>query len=143
MRKSLQKVKSCMGNDSANFGDWLLKAANDLKAAKGILGYYEDPPTDTICYHCHQTAGKMLKGFLVRKGIKFGKMHDLIALLNLCLLSEQSLGNLRSELESLNKYYIETRYPPDMPIIYPKQEAEEAVNKAEFVFEAIKDRIAV
>lgn len=130
-----------MDKDSVNYEDWLLKAENDLKAAKGILGYYEEPPTDTICYHCHQTAEKMLKGFLARNGTKFSKMHDLIALLNLCLLNDQSLEILRGGLEALNKYYIETRYPPDMPIVYSKQEAEEAIDKAEFVFKAIKDRI--
>lgn len=41
-----------------NYQDWLLKAENDLRAAEGIFGYYEQPPTDTICYHCHQVAEK-------------------------------------------------------------------------------------
>lgn len=41
----------------------------------------------------------------------------------------------------LNKYYVEAKYPPDMPIDYPKKEAKEAINKARFVFGAIKKKI--
>jgi hypothetical protein len=33
------------------FKAWLDKANNDLLAAEAILAYYEEPPTDTICYH--------------------------------------------------------------------------------------------
>jgi len=130
-----------MGKNSKNSQDWLLKAENDLKSAKGIWGYYEKPPTDTICYHCHQTTEKALKGFLIYTKGEFTKIHDLIALLNLCLLKDKSLKILRDAVKTLNKYYIEAKYPLDMPIDYPKQEAEEAIEKAEFVLNAIKDRM--
>lgn len=130
-----------MDKDSKNYQDWLLKAENDLKAAQGILGYYEQPPTDTICYHCHQVAEKALKGFLTYKQAKFSKLHDLIALLNQCLLKDESLEFLRDKLKALDKYYIEAKYPPDMPIDYPKQEAKEAINKAKFVLKTIKNRM--
>jgi len=54
-----------MDKNSKNYQDWLKKAGNDLKAAEAIIEYYEEPPTDTVCYHCHQTAEKSLKGYLV------------------------------------------------------------------------------
>lgn len=132
-----------MDKDSKNYQDWLLKAGNDLKAAEAILRYYEQPPTDTICYHCHQTAEKSLKGYLIFRNVIFHRIHDLIALLNLCLIKDKSLDNLRENLEILNQYYIEAKYPPDMPINYSKEEAEEAMNKAEFVFRTIKDKMNI
>ena len=49
-----------MDKNSKNYKYWLLKGENDLKAAEGIYGYYKQPPTDTICYHCHQVAEKSL-----------------------------------------------------------------------------------
>ena len=130
-----------MDKNSSNYQDWLLKAENDLKAAEAILKYYEQPPTDTICYHCHQVAEKALKGYLVFKEASLPKIHDLITLLGFCLSQDKTLEILRSELRVLNKYYIETKYPPDMPIDYPKREAKEAIDKAKVIFKEIRERI--
>jgi len=130
-----------MDKNSKNYHDWLLKAENDLKAAEGIFEYYESPPTDTICYHCHQVAEKSLKCFLVYKETIFAKIHDLIALLSFCSSIDKTIENLRDEIRVLNKYYIETKYPPDMPIDYPKEEAKEAIEKARIVLKTIKNKI--
>lgn len=130
-----------MDKNSKNYHDWVLKAENDLKAAEAILNYYEQPPTDTICYHCHQVAEKALKGYLVYKKAKFTKIHDLIALLSHCLLKDKSLENLRVDLKVLNKYYVETKYPPDMPIDYSKEEAKQAIERAIVILKAIKNKI--
>ena len=116
-------------------------ANSGLKAAIAIFEYYDDPPTDTICYHCHQAAEKSLKGFHVFHKTKFHKIHDLIALLNICLTQDKTLEFLRENLETLNQYYIETKYPPDMPIDYPKEEAREAIDKAKIILGSIKDKL--
>lgn len=130
-----------MDKNSKSFQNWLFKAQNDLKAAEGIFGYYEHPPTDTICYHCHQVAEKSLKSYLIFKEIKFHKIHDLIVLLNLSLTRDESLNILRENLEILNQYYIETKYPLDMPIQYSKEESRSAIGKAKLVFQTIKEKI--
>jgi HEPN domain-containing protein len=127
--------------DSKNFEDWLNKAENDLKAAEGILYYYEDPPTDTICYHCHQVAEKALKGFLIYSQGDIPKTHDLIELLNLSIHLNGTLAKLIEEVEILNKYYIEAKYPPDQPILYPKEEAKEVTEKAKLIMETIRSLI--
>lgn len=130
-----------MRADSKNYEDWLAKAENDLKAAKGILYYYEEPPTDTVCYHCHQTAEKSLKGFLVYSVGEIPKTHDLVELLNLCISINDKLSDYKEEVEILNKYYIEAKYPPDQPILYPIEETKEAVTKAKKVFEFIESLV--
>ena len=94
-----------------------------------------------FCYHCHQAAEKSLKGFFVFHKTKFHKIHDLIALLNICLTQDKTLEFLREDLETLNQYYIETKYPPDMPIDYPKEEAREAIDKAKIILDSIKDKL--
>lgn len=130
-----------MDKNSKIYQDWLLKAENDLKAAEGIFGYYEQPPTDTICYHCHQVAEKSLKGYLVFQGIIFHKIHDLITLLNLSLTKDKTLDFLREYLDVLSQYYIETKYPLDTPIDYSKEEAKKAIDKARLIFRTIKGKI--
>lgn len=131
-----------MDKNSKNYHNWLTKAENDLKASRAILEFYEHPPTDTICYHCHQVAEKSLKCYLVFQKITFHKIHDLIALLNLCLEKDKTLDLLREDLDILNQYYIETKYPPDMPIDFSKAEASDAINKAKVVFNTIKNKIS-
>jgi len=130
-----------MDKNSKNYQDWLLKAENDLKAATAILRYYENPPTDTVCYHCHQVAEKSLKSYLVFKGMALHKIHDLIALLNLCLSCDKTLDSLRASLEILNQYFIEAKYPLDFPLDYPNKEAEEALDKAIAVYTEIKEKL--
>jgi HEPN domain-containing protein len=56
-------------------------------------------------------------------------------------LIDKTFENLRNEIRILNKYYIEAKYPPDMPIDYPKEEAKEAISKAMFILKTIKDKI--
>lgn len=130
-----------MHKNSKNYHDWLQKAENDLMASRAIFAFYEQPPTDTICYHCHQVAEKSLKAYLVFTGVIFHKIHDLIALLNLCLSKDNTLDYLREDLEILNQYYIETKYPPDMPLDYSKDESQEAIHKAERIFNTIKSKV--
>jgi HEPN domain-containing protein len=116
--------------NSKSFEDWFEKATNDLKAAVAILEFYEDPPTDTVCYHCHQVAEKCLKGYLLFRTGGFPHVHDLVDLLNLCVTQNRSLSDFKEDVQILNKYYVETKYPPGTPIDYSKEEAEEAIRKA-------------
>ena len=125
--------------DSANFTKWLERAENDLRAAHAILEYYEDPPTDTACYHAHQVAEKSLKAFLLKREGKLVRTHDLVELLNLCAAKEKGFARFKDDIQALNKYYIETRYPPDQPIKYSKNEAEEAVSIAKKILEFVKE----
>ncbi|MCM8792840.1 MAG: HEPN domain-containing protein [Candidatus Omnitrophica bacterium] len=126
-----------MVKNSLHYEDWLLKAKHDLKAAQGIFRYYKNPPTDTVCYHCHQVGEKSLKAFLVYKRVSFPKIHDLVTLLNLCLLKDKALKNLKESVNILNGYYVEVKYPADMPIEYSKEEARQAIKYAELVFKRI------
>lgn len=108
---------------------WVEKAENDLRNATIVIGE-KDPPTDTVCFHCHQTAEKYLKAFLLASGKLFRKVHDLKYLLNECSSVDAEFKTLEEEIDILNMYYIESRYPLDMPIRYPVGEAGKAVDFA-------------
>lgn len=131
-----------MTPDSARFNDWLTKAENDLKAAEAILNYYEEPPTDTACYHCHQTAEKTLKAFLIAKAAKVPRAHDLTELVNLCVAADPQLKEFKEAASTLNRYYIEAKYPPDEPFFYPVPEARQALALARDIFESIKKKLS-
>jgi HEPN domain-containing protein len=116
--------------DSMNFSDWLDKARNDLLAADAILAYYEEPPTDTVCYHAHQVAEKCFKAFLIVKTDTLEPIHNLNQLLKLCIAVDKSFEQFQDVARNLNRYYIDAKYPPAVPVWYPKEEAKTAVEQA-------------
>ena len=118
--------------------EWINKAQNDIKTAK-IL-YQEKGPTDSLCFHCQQTAEKYLKGFLIFHQKEFPKAHDLILLLNLCRKIDKTFKDIQEEVIALNRYYIETRYPPEVPV-YSRQECKKALKNAERIVQFIADKI--
>ena len=104
--------------------EWIIKSQNDLKSAE-IL-YREDGPTDSLCFHCHQAAEKIMKGFLVFNKEEFPRTHDLIHLLNLCKKIDRSFKSIEDEVSFLNRFYIEVRYPPEIAV-YSREECQEAI----------------
>jgi len=55
---------------------WLRVAGEDQRMAR--IGLTADPPLfGGVAFHCQQAAEKLLKGFLVRGLVDFGKTHDL------------------------------------------------------------------
>jgi len=119
--------------------EWVMKAQSDLETAE-IL-YREKGPTDSLCFHCQQAAEKMLKAFLVFNKGKYSKIHDLINLLNICKKIDESFKNLENEASFLNRFYVETRYPPEI-INYTREECEEALGLAQKLTQFILNKIS-
>jgi HEPN domain-containing protein len=63
-----------------SYEKWLLKAENDLTAAKVL---YEAACYDVAIYHTQQCGEKALKGFLAFKMHPLIKIHDLVSLVAL------------------------------------------------------------
>lgn len=118
---------------------WLEKAKHDLDT--GILNQLHNGWTDITCYLAHQTAEKSLKAFLVFSSIKFRKVHDLNELLELCKQRNGDFSELEQTCIVLNRYYFEAKYPLDPPVDYSKEEAQEAINIAQEIFDFVKKKI--
>ncbi|MDI6591715.1 MAG: HEPN domain-containing protein [Patescibacteria group bacterium] len=118
--------------------EWLIKAQNDLRAAE-IL-YKEKGPSDTLCFHCHQAVEKYLKAYLVFKNIYFEKIHRLWELAKLCSKENKEFLNFEEELKTLDAYYIESRYPPEIKA-YSRQECKKVLDIAEKLAQFILNKI--
>jgi len=130
-------------NEKSSIGlpeEWILRAQSDLKSAE-IL-HKENGPTDSLCFHCHQTVEKMLKGFLILERQKTPKIHDPIRLLNLCKEIDKSFERLIDQASFLNRYYIETRYPSEVAV-YSKKQCKEALRNANESFQFIINKMGV
>lgn len=90
---------------------WVLKAENDLKTAAQILEAKEII-TDTLCFHCQQTAEKFLKAFLVYHNTIPEKTHKIERLLEACCQIDSTFIELRDAI-LLSEYAVELRYIDD------------------------------
>lgn len=122
-------------NNAGNCREWIKKAGEDEQSANAISKHKDGAPS-TVCFLCQQMAEKYLKALLVFHGINFPKVHDLLELATLLLDQEPEVEKLRDDLNNLNSYYIETRYPgsyPDFRWIDAKKAVEAASKVKKFV----------
>ncbi len=121
-------------------GKWIKKAENDLLTAERELSF-EDPITQTICFHCQQAAEKYLKAFLVHHQIYFTRTHKIMELLELCATVDSSFRDDLQDADNLTDYAVEIRYPDVWlePEIADAKEAFDTAGKVkEFVLERLK-----
>jgi HEPN domain-containing protein len=107
--------------------EWFESANSDYLYAK--VGISEDRVFPQVGFLAQQVGEKYLKGFLVYNGIEPPRIHDLPKLLDKCIEFNKKLEDLRDACELLTGFYIETRYPPDIPD-YTKEEIILAIEAA-------------
>jgi len=115
---------------------WVEKAEHDFTTAEYLLTLLEGCPFDTVCFHAQQCAEKYIKGFLTFRSVDFPRTHDLVILLNLAD-GPATLGVDLVDVQPLNRYPVEARYPGDWES-FTVEEAREAVRLARKVREAVR-----
>jgi len=71
-----------------------------------------DPPLhDVAAFHCQQAAEKLLKGFLVRANIDFGKTHDLEKLGLTVVRNFPEVAPFAAAMRHWTNWVIAYRYP--------------------------------
>lgn len=119
--------------------DWLSRADEDILIAE--LAIKNDGPPNLICFHAQQAAEKCLKAFLSYREFTVRKVHDLPTLIVDCAKFDAEFLEFKENAIYLTQFYIETRYPGDMPI-FNINEARKALNGAldikKFVLSKIK-----
>ncbi len=118
--------------------EWFKSGLSDFNYAE--VGLKEGQIFPQIAFLSQQVAEKYLKGFLVLNNTEPPRIHELPKLLDLCIKINSQLEKLRDACELLTGFYIETRYPPDIPN-YSKIEITEAFNNAKFIKEEIESTI--
>lgn len=120
--------------------DWLLRAYNDVRAARVDLDV-SPPLLGDAAFHCQQAIEKALKGLLACRDEPFTKTHDLGELGQACLRHEPSLEELVRRGAPLTEYAWRFRYPG--PVVDPERgEVEAALDVAVAVVQAVEDIVA-
>ena len=100
--------------DSKRYYDWIYHASLDMMSAEALC----NEPKLYYCaaFHCQQCIEKALKGYLLFKIRKLLDGHKLTLLCKQAAMMDNSFVQWLDESAVLNRYYIETRYPADIPL---------------------------
>lgn len=129
----------CNNNCSAIAGEWFYMARADLESAEFLTGKVP-MPLEIICYHCEQSAEKMLKGFLTYHGANVPKIHALGKLCELCSQIDPDIDDISAQALDLTPFGVNIRYPFHMELL--EQDAVTALKNAHEIFDFISQRIS-
>lgn len=120
--------------------EWLNKADEDLLYAKASLEdgleFYSQ-----ICFHLHQAVEKYLKAYIISNELSFRRIHDLSALLKVCIVKDQEFSNFKHEVEKITPFYIKARYP-DFIFSVGKEQASNALKVAQEIATFVKTKLS-
>lgn len=100
--------------DSRRYFDWLERAAEDMTSAR--LLRLDEGCYNNAAFHCQQAIEKALKAYILLKSNHLVDGHNLSWLCKRAVQYDKKFSEWLSESASLNKCYIETRYPADLPL---------------------------
>jgi HEPN domain-containing protein len=125
--------------DSLRYSEWLEKAGRDLKSAKVLK--QNDCGNDIVAFHCQQAIEKSLKGYLLKQTGQIVEGHSLIYLCKESTNYNIEFKKWLKDCAFVNQYYIETRYPSDVPLVISDDEANECISIAEEIYKMVTETI--
>lgn len=129
-------------NEEQYYSAWLARAADDELSTRAVL---KEGAPSTGCFLAQQMVEKYLKAMLVFHGRHVRKIHDLLELETLLVEVASDIGAIHEDLRLLNRYYIEPRYPADMPeftLAECREAFEAALRIKEFVLRKINPPVS-
>ena len=117
--------------------EWLARGSNDLQTAR--LAFQASAPTSTIAILLQQACEKYLKGYLVSKGWRLKKTHDLAELVDTAAKYDAAFSDYLDIARRLTAYYLEDRYPPGPPADYPREEIADILKQTGRIIAKIKE----
>lgn len=121
--------------DSKRFYDWVDRAAEDMIAARILME--DDRCYNVSAFHCQQAIEKALKAFILLNTGDLVDGHNLSWLCKKAIKLDDKFREWLDESAVLNKCYIETRYPTDLPFELEQADIIKAYKMAFDMFEFI------
>jgi len=128
-------------NDSRRYYEWLDRAQSDLHSARLLMAGGGD--FNTVVFHCHQVAEKALKAFLLFRSRRHFDGHNITFLVRKAMQLDRDFDRFLEGSPPFNRYYIETRYPTDIPFVLEERQVREAFLYSENIYRTIASRIKI
>ncbi len=115
--------------------DWFSIGDKELQRARALL---KNNDLDGAGFNIQQAVEKYLKGYLLTKGWKLKRLHDLEVLLNEAVVHDPSFEGFREACQKITDYYVEGRYPFLVPSELSQGEIMSSLNRAEALMAKIR-----
>lgn len=117
--------------------EWIEKAEGDYHSALREFRARKFPNYDSAGFHAQQSVEKYLKAILQKENIRFRKVHDLLALMELCLPVVPELEIHKELFAYLNPFAVAFRYPGESATREEARQAIKALQKLVPIFRNI------
>ncbi len=126
-------------SDSKRYYDWLYHAFQDKISAETLIS--DERLYGQVIFHCQQAIEKSLKAYLIYKTRKFHDGHNITWLCKQAALLDREFSDWITKFSSMNRYYIETRYPADIPTEITYDDAKKILDETQeltsFIFDSL------
>jgi len=119
--------------------EWVNKAEADLLTARREFRTRKSPNYDAVCFHAQQAVEKFLKAILQEKSLPIPRSHSLIEILVLISKKDTNIILLQPEVNILEGYAVNFRYPG---FTAEKVEAKQALYAAERISTILRSKLA-
>jgi len=119
--------------------EWIYLAQMDYDHASKSATTFYPAPIEIICYHCQQSAEKILKAYIAANGSTPPKTHNLEILMERCKQYLCDFDNYTDLCDTLTTYVSDTRYPPRLSLT--EQHMKQALKDAGEILEFTKSKL--
>ena len=126
-------------SDSRRYYDWLDRADEDMCCARLLV--QDEDCYNGCAFHCQQAIEKALKAYLLLKSDRLVDGHNLTWLCKQAMRYDKRFSDWLDESFSLNKCYIETRYPADIPSDFTTDKIRAFLKMAEDMYDFINNEV--
>ncbi len=127
--------------DSRRYQDWMNAAYDDYRAAMLLSG--DSTLNNATAFHCQQCVEKALKGYILAMTQQAADGHNLTWLCRRAISVNPSFSQWLDESAAFNRYYIETRYPTDIPTEISDEELDWLLEVMERLFYYVAGELGV
>lgn len=120
--------------------EWIKKAEGDFYTAQRELRARLHPNYDAACFHAQQVAEKYLKAFLQENGQPIPRTHNLSELLVICMRVVPAFLLIQPDLDVLENYSIQFRYPGQTA---DKHDGQVALKSVKVVREVLRNSLGL
>ena len=118
--------------------DWLRIADKDYARVDSLLNAH-DP--EAAGFYLQQSLEKFLKAFLLSRGWKLQRIHDLEPLLNDALTYDPSFEQYRNILQRITAFYFIERYPFTLDTTITEDDVRQAVAQTKTLIATIRSAL--
>ncbi len=101
--------------------EWIAKAQGDFAVMQREIAVDQNPNYDAVCFHAQQCCEKYTKALLFENGVSFGKIHDLVALLESAIKFLPEIEEFREDMAYLTDFSVNFRYPGEFSRCYNRK----------------------